>query len=138
MRKLFAMMLLELMVSCAISQSKELPYKEDVDTKGKSVFENGTLKVSNPELEYEVLIFDPNFEAWFRSFAKPRGFYSLNFLELKNRIWAINFNSRSRMGTKGYDYTIDYHSDINYGYEVNYMLYNYLLYFQQSNRISLE
>lgn len=33
-----------------------------------------------------------------------------------------------------YDMTIDYQRNISYGYEVNYLLYNYLVYFQHKNR----
>ena len=32
-----------------------------------------------------------------------------------------------------YQMRIDYDQNINYGYEVNYLLYNYLVYFQLSN-----
>jgi hypothetical protein len=33
--------------------------------------------------------------------------------------------------------TINYETNINYGYEVNYMLYNYLVYFQLKNNQKL-
>ncbi|SEH53414.1 hypothetical protein SAMN02927937_00012 [Paenimyroides aquimaris] len=123
---------------CASSQNKPLKHASDVDKKGTTVFENGSVKISNPEVEYEVVIFDNQFERWFVTNARPRGYYSKTFLETKNRLWVNNFNSKSRTGTSGFDYTIDYQPSIDYGYEVNYMLYNYLLYFQQVNNLKLD
>ena len=130
--------LLFLTMSCASSQNSSLKYANEVDGKGKTVFENGSVTISNPEVEYEVIIFDNQFERWFVTQARARGYYSKAFLETKNRQWVQQFNAQSRSGVSGFDYTIDYQSMIDYGYEVNYMLYNYLLYFQQSNRIRLD
>ena len=36
-----------------------------------------------------------------------------------------------------YEMTINYDSTTNYGYEVNYMIYNYLVYFQLTNNQKL-
>jgi hypothetical protein len=36
-----------------------------------------------------------------------------------------------------YEMTINYESNIDYGYEVNYMIYNYLFYFQLTNKQQL-
>lgn len=130
--------LLFLTMGCASSQNSPLKYANEVDGKGKTVFDNGSVTITNPEVEYEVIIFDNQFERWFVTQARPRGYYSKVFLETKNRQWVQQFNARSRSGVSGFDYTIDYQPTIDYGYEVNYMLYNYLLYFQQSNRIRLD
>ena|SRR5690554_5650702 len=123
--------------ACASSQNTNLKYTDEIEGTGKSVFENGAVKISNPEVEYEVIIFDNQFESWFVRRARPRGCYSKTFLETKNRQWIISFNLKARSGVRGFNYVIDYQSSIDYGYEVNYMIYNYLLYFQETNRISL-
>lgn len=138
MKKIYVFLSLIFFVSCGVSQQKELLYRDEVDSRGSSSFENGVVKISNPEEEYEVIIYDTGFESWFRSNARQRGYYSKSFLEMKNRIWVMNFNSRNRMGTSGYDYIIDYTPAVDYGYEVNYMLYHYLQYFQQMNRVRLD
>lgn len=52
-----------LIFGCASSQTKELKYASEVDQKGTTVFKNGTVKISNPEVEYEVVIFDNGFES---------------------------------------------------------------------------
>lgn len=118
-------------LSCASQVEKP---KND---KGISKIENGKITISNPELEYEVIIFDIGFESWLQTRGKQHSYYDLSYLENKNRIWVNTWNSRSRVGNAGYDYTIDYHSNVNYGFEVNYMLFNYLLYWQEINNIRL-
>lgn len=118
-------------LSCASQAEKP------INDKGISKIEKGKISISNPDLEYEVIIFDTGFEPWLLTRGKQRGYYDLSFLENKNRFWVNTWNSRNRSGEPGYDYTIDYHSNENYGFEVNYMLYNYLLYWQETNNIRL-
>jgi len=105
---------------------------------GITKIENGQVIISNPELEYEVIIMDPGFERWFFANRKPKNYFDLNFLEMKNRRWVQVWNSRAMRGSDLIEYTIDYNAQTNYGYEVNYMLYHYLLYFQEANRIKLD
>ncbi|ANW94876.1 hypothetical protein AXE80_00570 [Wenyingzhuangia fucanilytica] len=97
--------------------------------------ETDTIKIVNEEEEYEVIIIDPGFRSWLTSRAKSRGFYSLQFLENKNYLYVIEWNARVNNPRQYYSdlYTlrIDYDPNIKYGYEVNYLLYNYFLYFQQ-------
>ncbi|MCQ0112736.1 DUF6146 family protein [Zhouia amylolytica] len=94
-----------------------------------------TVKIANDSLEYEIIIIDPGFYTWLNSIAKPRGFYSQNYLENRNQIYVINWNQRvmqpMRYSPNLYEMQIDYRSDIDYGYEVNYQLYNYFIYFQR-------
>ncbi len=98
--------------------------------------DNDTVRIANDSLEYEVIIIDPGFNNWLYSRAKPRGFYGQPYLENKNRFWVTEWNNRvinpQRYGDM-YLMRIDYDPMINYGYEVNYLLYNYLVYFQNAN-----
>ena len=84
--------------------------------------------------EFEVIIIDNGFSTWLASRAYPRNYYSLQYLENKNNLYVTEWNSRvlqpQRYSPNLYEMSIDYRPDIRYGYEVNYMLYNYLLYFQ--------
>jgi hypothetical protein len=95
---------------------------------------NDTIKIVNEELEYEVIIIEPGFDFWLQSTAHSRGFYSQSYLENKNNFYVSEWNSRvhqpHRYSPNLYEMTIDYNATINYGYEVNYLIYNYMIYFQ--------
>jgi hypothetical protein len=115
-------------------------------SKGNKVFSdtkkpnNDTIRISNEELEYEIIIYDPGFNAWLSSNARPRGYYSQSYLEARNRIWVLEWNLRANLPLQYrnlYEMRIDYDSQTNYGYEVNYLLFNYLVYFQQKNNVNL-
>ena len=83
---------------------------------------------------------DPGFNTWLASRSRPRGYYGQPYLENKNRLWVTEWNLRVMNPTRYgdmYPMQIDYRPDINYGYEVNYLLYNYLVYFQVSNNQKL-
>ncbi|CAM3928293.1 DUF6146 domain-containing protein [Flavobacterium cucumis] len=119
--------LLFVLIGCTITQDKK-----SFDDKPK--LESDTIRIANEELEYEVLIFDVGFSSWFNSFAKPRNYYSQSYLEARNIFWVLEWNRRAmqpmQYNPNLYEMTINYDSSTNYGYEVNYMLYNYLVYFQ--------
>ncbi|MBG6109562.1 hypothetical protein IWX84_000421 [Flavobacterium sp. CG_9.10] len=95
-----------------------------------------TVRIANDKLEYEVLIIDPGFSRWIVTNTYPRGFYSQSYLESKNQTWVSEYNSRAlqpmRYGPNLYEMTINYDSNVDYGYEVNYLIYNYMVYFQNT------
>jgi len=95
---------------------------------------NDTIKIANEELQYEVIIIEPGFDSWLASTAHPRGYYSQTYLENKNRFYVVEWNNRVNQpqvySPSLYEMTIDYQSTIDYGYEVNYLIYNYMVYFQ--------
>lgn len=96
--------------------------------------ENDTIRIANDELEYEIIIFEVGFNS-FLATQQPRGFYSQSFLEIRNRNFVIEYNSRAR-NPQQFDYSlypqaINYDYGTDYGYEVNYMLYNYFQFFMQ-------
>lgn len=97
-----------------------------------------TVRIANDELEYEVIIIDIGFSTWLNSMAKPRGYYDENFLENRNRIYVTEWNARvlqpQRYNSNLYEMQINYNQQIKYGYEVNYLIYNYFIYFQIANK----
>lgn len=94
------------------------------------------VRIANDSLEYEVIIMDSGFNSWIASRAKPRGFYSETYLENKNHFYVSEWNSRvlqpQRYGNL-YTMQISYDPRVRYGYEVNYLIYNYMVYFQIAN-----
>ena len=95
---------------------------------------NDTIRIANEEIEYEVTVIDPAFTNWFNSNARPRSYYTQNYLEARNIVWVTEWNRRvlipSLYDPSLYEMQINYDSQTNYGFEVNYMIYNYLTFFQ--------
>lgn len=104
------------------------------DERLENLKQNDTVKIVNEEVDYEIIIIEPGFNFWLRSRARPKGFYSQQFMENRNWLYVIEWNQRvlqpQRFNPNLYEMRIDYQQDIDYGYEVNYMLYNYFIYFQ--------
>jgi hypothetical protein len=107
-----------------------------------SATQNDTIRIANDELQYEVIIIDPGFSSWLVSRAHPRWYYSQSYLENKNRIYVSEWNRRVMQpqlyNPNLYEMTIDYQPNIDYGYEVNYLIYNYMIYFQNTFKQKLD
>ncbi|MFC0605750.1 DUF6146 family protein [Winogradskyella pulchriflava] len=99
-----------------------------------SLVENDTVSISSDESDYEIIIIEPGFNAWLAGTARPRGFHSQQYLESRNAILVQAWNQRNlqpqQYDPNLYELRIDYDTHTDYGYEVNYKLYNYFLYFQ--------
>ncbi|MCG2418631.1 DUF6146 family protein [Aequorivita sp. F47161] len=93
-----------------------------------------TIRIANDSLEYEIIIVEPGFDSWLIS-QPPRGFYGQAKLESKNRQFVTEYNSRvlnpTQYSRNLYSEKINYDPAVDYGYEVNYLLYNYFMYFQE-------
>ena len=94
----------------------------------KPKLESDTIRISNKEIEYDVIIIDGGFTSWFNTYARPRSFYTQSYLEARNRVWVLEWNRRAMLPSQYnpnlYEMTINYESNVNYGYDVNYMIYN--------------
>lgn len=97
--------------------------------------EADTVEISDPESNYEIIIIEPGFDYWLRTMARPRGYYTQSFLETRNRLYVTEWNNRviwpRRYDPLLYELQINYDPLVDYGYEVNYKLYNYFIYFQR-------
>ena len=97
--------------------------------------EKDTVTIADEESNYEIVIIEPGFQTWLQSIARPEGYYSQSFLENRNQILVTNWNQRVleplRYDPLLYEMQIDYDPNVDYGYEVNYKLYNYFIYFQR-------
>ncbi|MFC6096197.1 DUF6146 family protein [Flavobacterium qiangtangense] len=132
MKNLFYIVFLfAIIVGCSTSMTNKSFETEPTKITGD------TIKIANEELEYEVIIIDPGFTSWFNAYARPRNYYSLAFLEARNRDWTLSWNNKFYQGSRLFDMPLNYENNIDYGYEVNYMIFNYLTYFQLTNNIKL-
>lgn len=110
----------------------------DISDAEKAVFnqkEGEPVTIANDSVEYEIIIIDPGFNTWINSIAKPRGYYSQGFMEQRNQVYVINWNQRvlnpMAYNPNLYEMQINYDPGTDYGYEVNYQLFNYFIYFQR-------
>lgn len=107
----------------------------DFQKKPKAVTANDTVRIANDSLEYEIIIIEPGFNLFLNSIAQPRGYYSEQYLENKNQFLVQEYNARVRQpqayNPNLYVQEINYEPTIDYGYEVNYLLYNYFVFFSR-------
>ena len=124
----FIIVLIAIIGACSTPKNNLAPLPATTAVKGD------TVRIANDSLGYEVIIIDPGFSTWLNSIALPRGYYSQFYLENKNRFYITEWNNRAqqplRFDPNLYEMTINYDPQINYGYEVNYLIYNYMIYFQ--------
>ena len=118
-----------LLLICCCSQKKSLVPNNSSET----AVTKDTIRIANDSLEYEVIIIEPGFNAWLTT-QKPRNYYSLIYLENRNIRFVTEWNNRVaqpyRFDPNLYEMRIYYFTHIHYGYEVNYLLYHYFMYFQ--------
>ena len=120
-----------LIISCSSS-----PLKNSRKQKEKPVV------IANDSLEYEIIVLDIGFTLYLNTIARPMNYYSQNYLENKNAIYVINWNMRalnpSRFDSSIYGNVIEYTTQVNYGLEVNYKLFNYFQFAQQKYKMRLD
>jgi hypothetical protein len=128
MKLFLPLFLIICIISCSVQKERTSTETSDDSS------QNDTIRIANDSLEYEIIIFEPGFNSWLVT-QKPRGYYNLNYLEQRNRIFVINYNQRVlnpfRFDPNLYPQQINYEYNVDYGYEVNYLLYFYSVYFQQ-------
>jgi hypothetical protein len=104
------------------------------DTSAPSENSMDTIRIANDSLEYEIIIMDLGFNNWLVT-QPPQGYYGQAFLENKNMVFVTEYNRRVQnfqlYDRNLYQQEINYEPHIDYGYEVNYLLYNYMMFFQQ-------
>ncbi len=137
-RMIIQMGALAFFVICAASSCTGSKKTVNISADEKTAFEQqegDTVKIASDSTEYEIIIIEPGFNTWLASLAKPEGYYSQSYLENRNQIYVINWNQRAmqplRYNSNLYEMQINYDPNIDYGYEVNYKLYNYFVYFQR-------
>lgn len=134
----YILFLLFAIIACSTVSKNSIATNADPE---KKVVVNDTVRIANDSLEYEVIIIDNGFSTWLAATAFPRNYYSLSYLENKNQIYVTEWNNRvlqpQRFNPNLYEMTIDYRPNIHYGYEVNYLIYNYMIYFQNTYKQKL-
>jgi len=130
---IFVLTMILSLASC--NSTKQAIAVTDEEKVAFSQTEGDTIAIADEKTSYQIIIIEPGFDFWLQSIAKPEGYYSQSFLENRNHLYVIEWNSRVlqpfRYDPNLYEMQIDYNPQIDYGYEVNYKLYNYFIYFQR-------
>ncbi|MHC0448341.1 DUF6146 family protein [Flavobacterium sp. 3-218] len=138
MKKCISILIVLLTIVACSTASKNIASSDTATSIKKG---NDTVRIANDSLEYEVIIIDNGFTNWLASRAYPRNYHSLSYLENKNNLYVTEWNNRvlqpQRYNPNLYEMSIDYRPDIHYGYEVNYLIYNYMIYFQNTYKQKL-
>jgi hypothetical protein len=93
--------------------------------------------ISADSLEYELIILDPGFDTWLAT-RPSKEFYSKDYYTQKNRLYVSEWNHRYMTSrNNGYDSYIIYDTRIDYGLDLNYKLYYYFRYFEETNKTDL-
>jgi hypothetical protein len=107
--------------------------------KGKGRLALKADSVKSDSLEYELIIIDPGFDSWLVT--KPSmNYHSKSYYEVKNLLYVSEWNNRYMQPLRYgniYETYIDYRPVTDYGLEVNYRLYYYFLYFEETNHVTL-
>ena len=94
--------------------------------------------ITADSLEYRLIVLDPGYESWLAT--KPsKNFYSQQYYEQRNRLYVTEWNLRYLTSNDSglYEDYIDYNFTTDYGLELNYKLYYYFRFFEETNHVKL-
>jgi hypothetical protein len=94
--------------------------------------------ITQDSLEYRLIVLEPGFESWLAT--KPsKNYYSQLYYEQKNRLYVSEWNQRYFTSKNNglYENYIDYNYTTDYGLDLNYKLYWYFRYFEDTYNVVL-
>ncbi|PNQ73131.1 hypothetical protein C1T31_09085 [Hanstruepera neustonica] len=128
-----------IIIAIASCKSKDVSINAQEDISHASEKQD-TIRIANDSIEYEVIIIEAGFDSWMLRRARPRSYYSKTFLEARNIQYVTEWNRR--VVSSGFDRNlylmqINYEQGIDYGFEVNYILYHYFVFFEEKYKQNL-
>jgi hypothetical protein len=103
-------------------------------TNDSNTVSNDTVRIANDSLKYEIIIIEPGFNSWLVT-QPPRGYRSKSSMDISNDFAVTTYNLRAnnplQYNVNLYPLRIDYDRDVDYGYEVTFLLFNYFKFFEQ-------
>lgn len=123
------LLLLGFMNSCAIQHPKP-------SEKQEMTFEE------NDEGEYDIIVFDGQYDSFLNARAYPMDYYSETFYKNRNSFLVTEWNLRHGQPMKYdpnlYEVSIDYNPQIAYGKEFEYKLYNFFMFVEWKYGVDLD
>ena len=132
MKKLFLLMSVSLLFfTCTTNQTTSTPNKEDNSLK----FE------PNEDGDYDIVVFDPQYDIYLKTTALPKEYYSKEYYEQKNRQYVMIWNQRHMQpmtyNPDLYAVSIDLDPSIDYGYDFEYKLFNFFRFIETKYRVRI-
>lgn len=135
MKNVFIILIIMIFANC--SAQEKVPKSRDIDPIETTY---DTIRIVNEEIEYEILILEIGFDTWLVS-QPPMTYYANQTLATKNNMLVVEWNQRVmqplRYDPMLYQQSIDYSPFIDYGIEVNYLLYMYFKFFEHKYGVRL-
>ena len=105
-------------ISCGV---QHLPEDAKADIKTSKT------EVANDDEKWDVIVFDPQYETYILSVARPISMFTDAYLRSRNQILVSEWNSRYYSGRNPnfYEVAIDYDPNEDYGIEFNYRIYQF-------------
>ncbi len=89
-----------------------------------------TQKKTDSADEWEITVFDTDYESFIISRAQPKSMFTETGLKARNQMLVTEWNSRFYSGANPgfYEVAIDYDPKENYGFDFEYRLYQFFAY----------
>ena len=89
--------------------------------------------------EYELLVFDPEFETWFQTNYSPAKDHSNEYYQSWNNQYVTDWNYHFMAGhfPRIFENYIDYDYSVNYGIDLNRKLYYYFRYVESYLKVHI-
>lgn len=95
----------------------------------------------NDEEEYDIIVFDSQYDVFLMTVAKPKNFYSKSYYKNKNQFYVSEWNSRHSQpfhyDPDLYAVHIDYRHNVDYGLNLEYKLYNFFKFIEWKYKVNL-
>ncbi|MDO5656113.1 MAG: DUF6146 family protein [Flavobacteriaceae bacterium] len=96
----------------------------------------------NEEGDYEIIVFDSQYETFLLTHAMPISYYSENYYKNQNIFlvteWNARHNQPNRFNRNLYEVYIDYQPHIAYGLAFEYRLYNFFMFMEWKYDIDID
>lgn len=122
MKNLFAFFIISGFIWSCSSKSKHLTENSKPNL--------STQKKTDSADEWEVTVFDTEYETFVATRAQPKSMFTESNLKSRNIILVNEWNSRfySNVNPNFYEVAIDYDQKENYGFDFEYRLYQFFAY----------
>lgn len=97
-------------------------------------------KLATDSVEYDLLVFEPGFEAFLAKVPYSKEFYGDEYYKSWNLLYVSEWNARALNPLKYgdfYETQIDYEAQIDYGLDLNFKLYQYFQFIEKEYGIIL-